>query len=112
MELVAALNEGGGSHIKVRPLQLLRKTSALKIQERICDILKGDNPLPQRRFHHLVACCIVDFALNDILQMLIYNLGISYSKGSFVQKIQQKRKKAQQNAISVSIALASFDSLP
>jgi hypothetical protein len=46
------------------------------------------------------------------LQLLIYNLRISHSKGSFVQKIQQKRKKAQQNAISVSIALASFDSLP
>ncbi len=53
-----------------------------------------------------------DFALNNVLQMLINNLWIGHSKGSFVQKIQQKRKKAQQNAISVSIALASFCSLP
>lgn len=49
---------------------------------------------------------------NKISRFLMYNLRISHNKGSFVQKIQQKRKKAKQNAIGVSVALASFCSLP
>jgi len=105
---VAALNKGGGSHIKACPLQLLRKASALEIQERICNILKGDNPLPLRRFCHLVACYIVYFALNDILQILIYNLRISHSKGSFVQKIQQNAKKHNKTPSAFPLRLLLF----
>lgn len=49
--------------IKARPLQLLCKTSAFKIQEHVCDILKRDNPFPLRRFYHLAAVLYLLFRI-------------------------------------------------